>query len=282
MYDPMLLKLYREPFDDHRYTWFFKRNGIRAGVSSLDDREIFGRGVGDLTSAFPEVREFRMPESSLIDSELVIIDSFTGRDNFHAIQSRIGVRGAKAEMWAVTHRAQVVPFDILVLRGKDLRKLPLEERLRILHREIPFSSEIHSSSGTKMFENAKTIGMEGIVGKKIGSVYEDGARDDRWVKVRIRTKEKFRVAGFRVEENYLASFALCSLDGTVYRGKVGTGGLNDDIRKQLFQLIPSFPDGPKLAKRKEIIWKKTTVVLNVEYSDVSSSGIIIHPSIVPN
>jgi ATP-dependent DNA ligase len=273
----MLLLLKREPFIDDRYLWFYKYNGVRGGVSSLDNkREIFGRGVSGLTESFPEVNGMYLPKNSLVDSELIVLDE-NMKDQFSLIQNRIGVKGNKAKIWAETRPATFIPFDILIFKGKDIRKFPLKERLNILSNEMAFTPKSHLDSN-ELFERAKKQGMEGIVGKQRESIYSNGTRDERWIKVRVRTKKTCNIVGFRVESNYLASFAITDEFGS-YVGKVGTGGLNDDTRKSIYSLIPSFPDGKKYNK-EDIIWKKVELKIIVEYSDVSKSGMLLHPSIV--
>jgi bifunctional non-homologous end joining protein LigD len=66
-------------------------------------------------------------------------------------------------------------FDLLELDGKDLRRMPIEERKRILvellghpHEGIAFN-EHHSGDGASIFAHACALGCEGIVSKRLGS-----------------------------------------------------------------------------------------------------------------
>jgi bifunctional non-homologous end joining protein LigD len=79
-----------------------------------------------------------------------------------------------------TERPAIVfyAFDLLWLSGKDLRDLPIEERkarLANLFTETPAALR-YSISFTKDIEEllgkVRTLGLEGLIGKRSGSKYE--------------------------------------------------------------------------------------------------------------
>jgi bifunctional non-homologous end joining protein LigD len=91
-----------------------------------------------------------------------------------------------------TERPAIVfhAFDLLWLNGKDLRDLPIEERkakLAELFTETPAALR-YSISFTKdieeLLEKLRTLGLEGLIGKRSGSRYEAVKRSGAWVKIK--------------------------------------------------------------------------------------------------
>ena len=75
---------------------------------------------------------------------------------------------------AATKPAAVFAFDLLQLRGKDLRKLPLLKRKAALEKELKRTERIvycqHvGENGEKLYQAADQLGLEGIIGKKADS-----------------------------------------------------------------------------------------------------------------
>ena len=76
--------------------------------------------------------------------------------------------------------AYAYAFDLLVLDGKDIRSLPLDDRkaalgklLRKAKPGIRYSEHI-SGDGKRIFERACMMGLEGIVSKRLNSPYRSG------------------------------------------------------------------------------------------------------------
>ena len=91
-------------------------------------------------------------------------------------------------MAAVSKPAAVFAFDVLQLRGKDLRALPLLKRKAALEKELTRTERIvfckHiGESGEKLFQAADQLGLEGVIGKRADSPYRAG-RTPNWVKVK--------------------------------------------------------------------------------------------------
>ena len=84
--------------------------------------------------------------------------------------------------------AAVFAFDLLQLRGKDLRALPLLKRKAALEKELTRTKRIvfckHiGETGERLFQAADQLGLEGVIGKKADSPYRAG-RTPNWVKVK--------------------------------------------------------------------------------------------------
>jgi bifunctional non-homologous end joining protein LigD len=159
-----------------------KHDGYRMQLAKITDRvRLFTRRGGDWTDRYPRVTEAakKIKASSFsIDGELVVADG-DGVANFAMLHSRD--HDASAMLWA---------FDLLALDGEDLHQLPLVERktrlAKLLKRSRQFGigySDHLEGDGDVAFEQARTIGLEGIVSKRRDSVYRSG-RTKAWVKIK--------------------------------------------------------------------------------------------------
>jgi ATP-dependent DNA ligase len=83
----------------------------------------------------------------------------------------------------------LVAFDLLELDGRDLRLAPLEERRRALERLVgkPRCGLVLNAQfvadGALVFEHACQLGCEGIVSKRVDSLYRSG-RTRQWLKAK--------------------------------------------------------------------------------------------------
>ena len=87
------------------------------------------------------------------------------------------------------HLAVACAFDLLMLDGEDLRRKPFAERKAALAKLLFRSGEgiqyvEHAEGhGDKMFEAVCTLGLEGIVSKKLDAPYRSGP-SKTWIKIR--------------------------------------------------------------------------------------------------
>jgi ATP-dependent DNA ligase len=85
--------------------------------------------------------------------------------------------------------AVLCAFDLIELEGEDLRRTPIEDRKRRLAKLVRTPhpgivlNEHYEGDGEIVFQHACRLGCEGIVSKRLGSLYRSG-RVDCWVKVK--------------------------------------------------------------------------------------------------
>src|ERR1700730_18642657 len=111
-----------------QWTWEIKLDGYRAvAVKSGKKVTLYSRLENSLNLKHPYIVEplSGLPDNTVGDGELVALDD-DGRPNFNLMQK---VREAAS-------RIHYYIFDLLVLKGRDLTKLPLSERRRLLKSEI--------------------------------------------------------------------------------------------------------------------------------------------------
>jgi bifunctional non-homologous end joining protein LigD len=138
------------------------------------------RGGNDFSSRFPFIAMAvgKLPvRSCLIDGEAIVCD-----ENGLAVFDLIRRHGALAG-------AVLCAFDLLELDGRVLRREPLETRKALLTKLLKGQqtsivlNEHYEDDGEIVFREACKLGCEGIVSKRLGSMYRRG-RSPHWVKVK--------------------------------------------------------------------------------------------------
>src|SRR5262249_732638 len=129
----------------------------------------------------------------VLDGEIVALDE-KGRSSLALLQTHdLDRKKAPTFFYA---------FDLLQLNGKDLKKLPLKSRKAKLQRLlkdptafIRFSADLNSDVAT-LLNKVRELGIEGLVGKRQGSVYEPGHRSHSWVKLKLSPGQEFVIGGY--------------------------------------------------------------------------------------
>jgi len=156
-----------------------KHDGYRLQIHVRDGRvRLFTRNGADWTKRYPRIVEeaARLREPLIIDAEVVHL-SDGGAADFDTLHSRI-----------VDDQAVALAFDLL-LAGDDLRRRPLFERKNNLKSVLRKSRggiqyvEHTEGDGEKMFKAVCKLGLEGIVSKKLTSVYRSGP-SKAWLKIK--------------------------------------------------------------------------------------------------
>jgi ATP-dependent DNA ligase len=138
------------------------------------------RNGNDFTGRFPfiAIAVASLPvQSCLIDGEAIVCNK-NGLAVFDLIRNHR--TGAAAEYCA---------FDLLELDGRDLRQHPIENRKSLLAELLgdllPKISlnEHFEEDGAIVFREACKLGCEGIVSKRLGSLYRSG-RSKHWIKIK--------------------------------------------------------------------------------------------------
>ena len=172
--------------------WELKHDGYRALLIKDGERiSLQTRKGNELIQFFPEIAaDLRKLPDIALDGELVILNA-EGKPEFHQLRGRCAIRDPqRLARSAVSKPAAVFAFDVLQLRGKDVRALALLQRKALLQAELKTTERIvfcqHiGEGGEKLFQAADQLGLEGVIGKKADSAYPRG-RTVLWVKVKTR------------------------------------------------------------------------------------------------
>jgi bifunctional non-homologous end joining protein LigD len=251
------------------------------------DCTLVSRNDNDLTGRFPEVakaiaKAVKSP-NAVVDGEVARIDA-SGRASFSELQRGTGTLVFYA-------------FDLLELDGEPQTELPLRERKDGLRKLLDARVEnvVYSESfddGDALFQVARERGLEGVVAKRVDSVYREGRRTRDWLKIKTEHNEEFVVAGYTRgggrRAGTFGSLVLAVNEGGELRyvGNVGTGFDDAEIRKLLALLeplrrdLPPFPVEPKLprVRKGDVHWVEPRVIVQVRFGEWTHDGHLRHPA----
>jgi len=182
--------------DDWLLEW--KWDGIRLQlIRRLGEVALWSRGEERLDGRFPEIESAAatLPDDCVIDGELLAWREGDTPLPFPLLQTRIQRRKPGPKTLADAP-ARVLAYDLLELRGEDLRTRPLSERRALLqsllqtHEDprIRLSPQVHAESwegAARLRDSARERSVEGLMVKRADSVYQSGRRRGDWWKWKI-------------------------------------------------------------------------------------------------
>ena len=276
-FEPMLATRVDLAFDDPGWWFEVKWDGYRAVVAADSGRiRARSRRGLDLSGPFPELSRLPIPDGVAVDGEVVAFDE-DGKPSFSYLQQRTGFggRGTKADVGV-----NFVVFDLL-FAGENLVARPYEERVdRLLELSLPSPIVVPAPTpehGTALFEVAKQQGLEGIVGKRLGSPYLPGRRSPDWRKVSVKRQLRAVVGGYLPGEGGRAStfgsvlVGLHDDEGLRWIAAVGSGfddatlGVFAADLRQIERPSSPFHNKVVLPKPTKPIWVDPSIVVDVEY-----------------
>jgi bifunctional non-homologous end joining protein LigD len=188
--DLMLLASAPKPFSGAGWIFELKFDGVRVlAIRQGSEVRLLSRTGQDLSRWFPEVAGalHDFPDCA-IDGELVVLDA-EGFPHHERLQARSRLMKADAIRRASrAHPAVIFAFDLLSVEGRDCRRLPLVHRKSNLLNLVKDSKRIvyadHvEENGQGLYDEAKRLGLEGIVAKRAAAPYTAG-RSSHWMKIK--------------------------------------------------------------------------------------------------
>ncbi len=278
-FDPMLATSWPNAFDDEGWWFEIKWDGYRAVVSAEEGkvRARSRRGL-DLLGPFPELASLPIPDGVALDGEVVAFDE-QGRPSFSNLQRRTGFggRGTMANVGV-----NLVVFDVL-FAGEKVTSQPYEERRAILERlELPspiIVPQPTEGAGLSLMAAAQAQGLEGIVGKRLGSIYQPGRRSPDWRKVAIRHRLRAVVGGYLPGEGSRSStfgsvlVGLHDDEGLRWIGAVGSGFDEQSLAafsgalRQMERPGSPFHNQVVVPGPHRPVWVEPRIVVDVEYKE---------------
>lgn len=283
---------------DDRWAYETKQDGQRVVAYLAGDGSVLlrARSGEDITAAYPELGSLGGTlggAAAVLDGEILALDE-QGRADFQLLQSRMGLAHApaRAARKAAETPVHLVLFDLLHLAGRPLIARPYlrrREQLQQLGLEGPFWSTPGAlvGHGAQALEATRAHGLEGLVCKRLDSVYEPGVRSRAWIKIRNMHSEDVIVGGWLPGKGRLTGLPGSVLVGQRgagrlrYVGSVGTGW-SEAERTQLAELLRAaatdgcpFDPVPRVAGAH---WVLPRLVGEVRYSARTRAGLLRQPS----
>jgi bifunctional non-homologous end joining protein LigD len=196
-------------------------------------------------------------------------------------------------------------FDLLNIENRDLKQLSIERRKAILETllqnvspPILYSANLKGKADV-LLEKARKNKIEGIVGKRVDSVYEPGRRSGAWVKIKISLEQEFVIGGYTEPGGSRPHFGSVLVGyyeagKLMFSARVGTG-FDTKLLKTLytgfqkirtetcpFSNVPSqrhgrFGTGLTRAEMKRCTWLKPVLVCQVRFTEWTDDGGLRHP-----
>jgi bifunctional non-homologous end joining protein LigD len=282
---------------DTHWAYETKQDGQRAVVYLPGDGGVTlrARSGEDITAAYPELRALGGvlgTTAAVLDGEVLVLDE-QGRGDFHLLQSRMSLARSpgRAARRAEQAPAHLVLFDVMRLGG-DLTGLPYARRrqtLESLSLEGPFWSTPTAlvGHGEEALRATRASGLEGLVCKRLDSVYEPGVRSRSWIKIRNMRTADVLVGGWVPGKGRLSGLPGAVLVGQRdagrlrYVGSVGTGW-SEAERAGLARLLRAAETGhcpfDSVPRAAEAHWVLPRLVGEVRYSTRTRAGLLRQPS----
>src|SRR6476646_4140816 len=262
---PMAATLTQERFRGPEWVFERKFDGIRLlAFKNGKDVRLFSRN--QLAQELPEVAK----AVGALPAEHLILD---GEMTWHTAERRFYL------------------FDIMWLDGTDLRALPLERRREYLE-QLPLKSPlalVERLDAARPWEQACAEGWEGVIAKRLGSVYES-RRSPAWLEMKCEVTQTFVVGGFTDPQGARVGLGALLVghfqdNELLFAGKVGTGfdsKLLRDLRQRLDQLeiaASPFTSGKGLP-RIRAHWVRPEIVVEVGFIEWTVHKKLRHPRLL--
>jgi bifunctional non-homologous end joining protein LigD len=253
-------------------------------------------GGAHVTATYPELRAIGPAlgiRACVVDGEIVVLDD-SGVPNADRLRTRReAVGAAQVRRAAADSPITYFGYDLLHLDGKDTTPLPYSERRALLeaiglrgpHWEVPPAIP---DDGAEAVNTSRSLGLGGVVAKRLDSPYEPGRRSPSWRIVSNRPVQNVAVGGWihSLDDSGEPRALLVGepVDGGAlrYAGTVRTG-LTTASRAELAPLLRRLsrrtspfaagsPDGD------DIEWVRPTLIGEVSFDGRTSDGRLRRPA----
>ena len=276
----------------------FKWDGVRAVVAiDSSGARAMSRNKLDITRSYPELQRLGelLDDPVIVDGELVALDDH-GRPSIQLLARRMHVRNPTP---ALLRRipVQFYVFDLLHHRRHSLLTTSyLRRRNRLL--ELGLASDVvrtppHYTDipGPDLLIVAHENGLEGIVSKRLTSIYRPDTRSPAWIKTPLRDTQEVVIGGWiDGEGNRQGAIGALVLgvydltDGRLrYVGRVGSGFTQAMLRDLTTMLdehsCPTSPfhDAVPLKDKRRAHWVRPVLVGEVEHRQWTPDNRLRHP-----
>ncbi len=202
---PMLALSGELPAREDAWGFEVKWDGVRAIAYWRPGRlRIESRSLADIGSRYPELHALGRQlgaREAILDGEIVAFDE-NGSPSFERLQSRMHLTsdGAIRRLARETPATYVI-FDLLYLDGHSTMGLAYRER-RALLEQLKLNGPAwrtpayHLGNGRDFLEVTAKHGLEGVLAKRLDSVYRPGERNGNWVKVKNINRQELLIGGW--------------------------------------------------------------------------------------
>src|SRR3989338_762941 len=272
----------------------FKYDGFRIqGHKKNNEIKLFTRRLENVTNQFHEVvgciKNNISGKEFIIDSEAV---GYSNKTNeylpFQSISQRIK-RKYDIDKIAKDFPVELNVFDIVYYDGKSYLNEPFEKRRKLLEKivrqekkKIVLAKNLVTSNAEKVekfYEEAISLGNEGLMFKDLNAPYKPGARVGNMVKFK-KERETFDVVitaaewGEGKRAKWLSSYTVSCIneDGEFLEiGKVSTGLKEKDEEGLSFNKMTKMLRPLVMSEKGKEVKIKPSIVIEVGYEEIQKS-----------
>jgi DNA ligase D-like protein (predicted ligase) len=278
--------------EGERWVYEPKQDGYRV-VAVIDGSAALLHSMSglDYTRKYPHIAEalkWLKLRQAVFDGEVVALDEL-GRANFQELQN------ARLTRLPIVYYI----FDILHAHGRDLLDRPLSERRELLEElGTRFSDPLRLNPSFKVplatfIEQVRRLELEGIVAKRLDSIYVPGQESDAWRKHRFNQEGEFVIGGYVRAGRNFSSLVVGEYRGKdLYYVKRVAAGFTPPLREQVFQALRgletsrcpfvNLPEagrsghGLTAEKMRECVWLKPERKCELEFVERTKGGRLRH------
>ena len=291
---PMAAVAVKQLPEGEEWLYEVKFDGYRALILKDGSHvELQSRNHKDLTPMYPGIAAAALnlcADQAIVDGEIVALDE-SGRPAFQALQHRTA---------HPHHHIVFYAFDVLHLAGRDMMGEPIEKRRAVLPKLVGENSVIRVSddlpgSASQVLEAVRSLGLEGVIAKRRGSVYESAKRSSDWQKLKLENQQEFVTGGFRPDgRSSIDALVVGYFEGKQFKfaGKIRAGftpHIRGQLRRHLEPLRAEecpFADLPTSRSRwgggitaeemREFIWTRPQLVAQIRFVEWTAEGRLRH------
>lgn len=285
----------------------YKYDGLRIQIHKLDNGDIimYSRNLKNVTDMFPTIKsavkqELKHLKNFILDGELILYDK--NKDYYPDFQNILTLK-RKHDIDKITKiyddKLVFIVFDIIYVNDNLVANRPYKDRRLILENIINERQKILLSTKyeittvgelKKVFKEAVSKNLEGLVCKNINSKYEFGKRTYNWIKLKRVFSKKIKdtidvvVIGYYygtgMRKNTVGSLLVGlynPADNKIYAfTKVGSG-INLSLAKSLKKLLDKYKTSNKpinvvSTKVKPDIWVEPKIVITIDTDQITKSN----------
>jgi DNA ligase-1 len=245
---------------------------------------IYSRRLTDVTTSLPDlievVRNQIIVQSCILEGEVLAVDHEGRPFPFQHLMRRFR-RVRNVEQMVDEIPVTLYLFDLLMLNDKVLIDTPYTNRRKQLARirgKIPLVEQLIPSNADQakaFFEKTVQIGHEGLMAKRLDSLYQPGIRGKAWLKVKksMETLDLVIIAaewGTGRRHKWLSDYHLAAPDpelgeyhmlGKTFKGLTDTEF--EEITERLLDI--------KIEQTGGVVRVQPQIVVEVEYDEIQRS-----------
>lgn len=290
---PMLAKQADLPKNDREFGFEIKWDGMRAILYCQNDRiQLLSRNQKDVTLQYPELEGIVTKRQFILDGEIVYFDH-TGKPSFSGLQHRMSLSETKnIKLKMKEYPVNYIIFDLLSLQEESTLNLPYivrRETLKKLNLEGPAwqTPDYKLGSGSEMMRAIGQLGLEGIVAKRLTSIYAPDKRNGDWLKIKNKKRQEMIIGGWISgkggRHDQIGALLLGYYDKRQlkYAGKVGTGfTLNtlEHLKSLMEPIVIQQNPFSSTVPHKEAMFVQPVLVCEIEFTEWTPHSTLRHPS----